>query len=181
MFFALLGADGLLGDPQLIDIKICNYRPLRPGSLIPTSRLLQPLRRTVLNIKNFADGLCFIDCVLVALFPVRNNQERSKRYTRHLKKLMFNKERMPMPLSQIPRFEKENRVKINVYAFEEPRTIYPAYRTKIKRGGKPINLLLLNDDKKSHFCLLKNLDRLLKTILRSERTASSKNSLRKLC
>ena len=86
-----------------------------------------------------------------------------------------------MPLSQIPRFEKENRVKINVYAFEEPLTIYPAYLTKIKGGGKPINLLLLNDDKKSHFCLIKNLDRLLKTILRSERTASSENSLRKFC
>ena len=35
--------------------------------------------------------------------------------------------------------------------------------------------------KKSHFCLIKNLDRFLKTILRSERTASSKNSLRKIC
>ena len=166
---------------RLIDIKLCNYRPLRPGSFIPTPRLLQPLRRTVLNIKNFADGLCFIYCILAALFPVSNNQERPKKYTRYLKKLRFNKERLPMPLSQIPRFEKDNNVKINVYTFEEPRTIYPAYLTKIKGGGKPINLLVLNDDKKSHFCLIKNLDRLLKTLLRSDRTANSKNNLRKFC
>ena len=118
---------------------------------------------------------------MAALFPVSNNQVRPKKHTRHLKKLTFNKERMPMPLSQIPRFEKDNNVKINVYAFEDPRPICPAYLTKIKGRGKPINLLLLNDDEKSHFCLIKNLDRLLKTLLRSDRTANLKNNLRKFC
>ena len=176
--FCTAGSGWIIRRLQLIDIKLCNYRPLRPGRFIPTPRLLQPLRRTDLNIKNFADGLCFIYCVLAALFPVSNNQERPKKYTRHLKRLTFNKESMPMSLSQIPRFEKDYNVKINVYAFEEPRTIYPAYLTKIKGGGKPISLLLLND-KKSHFCLIKNLDRLLKTLLRSDRTANSKNNLRK--
>ena len=98
---------------------------------------------------------------MAALFPVRNNQERPKIYS-SCEKMRFNKDRMPLPLSQITRFEKTNRVNINVYAFEEFCTIYPAYLSKIKGGGKPVNLLLLNDDKRSHFCLIKNLDRLLK-------------------
>ena len=62
--FCTAGSGWVIKTLQLIDIKLCNYRTLRPGSFIPTPRLLQPLRRTTLNIKNFADGLCFIHCVL---------------------------------------------------------------------------------------------------------------------
>ena len=44
-----------------------------------------------------------------------------------------------------------------------------------------IHLLILSDDQKSHYCLIKNLDRLLKTLLRSNRTTRSKNNVPKFC
>ena len=70
---------------------------------------------------------------------------------------------------------------MNVYGLEG-NEIFPVYLTKQRSVQiTKIHLLILSDDQKSHYCLIKNLDRLLKTLLRSERTARSKYNVRKFC
>ena len=59
--------------------------------------------------------------------------------------------------------------------------MYPAYISKCKISAKLINLLFLSDESNWHYCLIKNLDRVLKVLLRSAATASSKNNVRKFC
>ena len=65
---------------------------------------------------------------------------------------------MPMRLQQIPKFEKQNDLTINVYMTDRTGDdIYPVYISK-KRGNDPINLLLLSDGEKSHYTYIKNFN-----------------------
>ena len=65
----------------------------------------------------------------------------------------------PMELDDIGKFEKQNRgLAINVFG-EEREEIYPLRWSKIKT--KPINLLLISDSETRHYCLIKNMSRLL--------------------
>ena len=178
--FCTAGSGWVIDRLASLEIKTCRYKPMRAGSYIPTPKTLKGLRKSLLNIKNVQDNLCFIYCILAALFPVEKNQERVSNYMNKLGNLSFDSTKMPMPLREINRFEQANNLKINVYCFEEPRTIYPIYLSKSK-SGQQIHLMLISDGVLSDYCLIKNLDRLLKVLLRSERTARSKNNKRKFC
>ena len=92
----------------------------------------------------------------------------------------FNPRKTPVALADIPVFEKNNHLKINVFAYECSK-VYAAYISKYKNSAKPINFLLLSDENDWHYCLIKNLDRVLKVLLRSAATASSKNNVQKFC
>ena len=181
--FCTAGSGWVVQTLSKMDLKFCHFNPLRPGTYIPTPEKLKTLRRSLLNIKNKQDGFCFIYCIAAAIFPVTKNQERPQNYTAHMSKFKFDRNKMPMPLSSIPVFERNNDLKINVYSFENNK-MYPVYLSKQKKGGKTrktIHLLLLCEDNKAHYCLIKSLDRVLKTMLRSRRTATSKNNERKFC
>ena len=178
--FCTAGSGWVIERMAVFDVKICKYSPMRAATYIPTPKKIQKLRRTVLNIQNLDDSLCFVYCILAALFPVKTNQQRPSSYKSHLGALYFNKKKMPMPLSGIPAFKKSNNLAVNVYA-HDGNEIYPAYISKQKQNSKKIHLLLISNEEKSHYCLIKNLDRLLKTLLRSDRTACSKNNIRKFC
>ena len=87
---------------------------------------------------------------------------------------------MPVALADIPVFEKNNPLKINVFAYECSKA-YPAYISKYKNSAKRINLLLLSDENNWHYCLIKNLDQVLKVLLRLAATASLKSNVRNFC
>ena len=105
--FCTAGSGWVIERMAVFDVKICKYSPMRAATYIPTPKKIQKLRRTVLNIQNLDDSLCFVYCILAALFPVKTNQQRPSSYKSHLGALYFNKKKMPMPLSGIPAFEKE--------------------------------------------------------------------------
>ena len=85
-----------------------------------------------------------------------------------------------MSLSDIPKFERDNHLKINVYALEK-RNIFPVYLSKYTGIARRIHLLLLSDENSWHYCLIKNLDCVLKILLRATNTANSKNNEQKFC
>ena len=64
----------------------------------------------------------------------------------------------PVKLQDIEKFEEQNPVTINVFGFEGK--IYPLRISK-DRSREPINLLLISDGKKEHFCLIKDMSGLL--------------------
>ena len=70
---------------------------------------------------------------------------------------------------------------MNVYELNR-NEIFSVYLTE-QRSVQITNIhhLISSEDQKSHYCLIKNLDQLLKTLLRSDRTARSKNNVRKFC
>lgn len=136
----------------------------------------------IINVKNL-DNQCFKWAVLSALFPASKNAERVQKYKKFQKKLNFEGIKFPVKLSDIHRFERNNKnVSVNVYAYDfkskAPVSISPIRITKNVRDNH-INLLLIhkcssgteNDSLsyrsmesvkiQSHYCWIKNLSRLI--------------------
>ena len=103
--FCTAGSGWVIEKLNVVELKISKYSPLRTGSYIATPPQIETQRKSVLNIKNMEDNLCFIYSVLAALFPVKQNQERLQSY-RHMNSLHFNPRKMPVGLADIPVFEK---------------------------------------------------------------------------
>lgn len=139
-------------------------------------------KKSIVNVKN-ADQQCFKWAVLSALFPVQKNAGRLRKYLKHKNKLNFSGIKFPVKLSDIHRFEQNNKnISVNVYSYENKSnksvSISPIRLTKnVKKHH--VNLLLiqrcssefekhsilyekLNSAKiDSHYCWIKNMSRLL--------------------
>ena len=63
------------------------------------------------------------------------------------------------PINQIPKFEQMNNIRINVFGWEND-VVVPI---KLSRhdNDTEINLLLISNNDKRHYCLIKNLSRLM--------------------
>ena len=70
-----------------------------------------------------------------------------------------------LKLQDISKFEKQNpQIAINVFALEksdDPNTLYPLYGTNYNDRDYEIDLLYLEKDGNTHYCLIKDLGSLL--------------------
>ena len=135
-------------------LKICRYTPIEGSSYIESPKKIRNTH-SVVNIKN-EDDKCFLYSVLAALHPVEKNTDRVSNYEAYIEELKTDGIKFPVKIQQIPRFENMNDLTINVYTTNKSGSdIWPVYISK-RRGDDPINLLLLSDDEKSHYTLIKN-------------------------
>jgi len=65
----------------------------------------------------------------------------------------------PVCLQDIGKFEKSNDLSVNVFGYEKGY-VYPL-RISSKHRERVADLLLISDDEKQHYCLIKSLSRLL--------------------
>ena len=135
-----------------LDININKFKPIRGSSYIATPSALIG-NHFLLNIRN-NDNKCFAYSVLAAMFPEKEHKQRQNKYKPNLHKLNLDNIEFPMPLMDVPKFEKQNNIGINVFGFEKNK-ILPLYLSKIKTQ-KIIPLLLLTDGLTSHYCLITN-------------------------
>ena len=94
---------------ELIDLKIASYQPFRGRSYIKTPAYIPP--RSVINVKN-EDNRCFEWAILSALYPVDSNNHnagRTTNYQAHLGELNFTGNSFPVKVTDIPKFEHQNR------------------------------------------------------------------------
>lgn len=146
-----------------IEININKYQPLRGSMYIDLPQSIKT-KKACVNIRN-EDMFCFLWSVTAALYPVSKNVQRVSSYP-HCSNL-FNIDGMDFPVtfSDISMFEKNNaNIRINVYGLENGKQITgPLYKSQYsKRNRKTVNLLLLEKDKCSHYCLIKDLSRLVR-------------------
>ena len=70
----------------------------------------------------------------------------------------------PMTLKDIPKFERLNNVSISVYAYQaaggQEGFIYPL-KVTTEVNKRHVNLLLIADDDKSHYCFIKDFGKLV--------------------
>ena len=123
-------------------------------------------KKAVLNIKN-DDERCFVWSVLAALQPVhrKDHPENGYHYKKYVNELNLDGIEFPMKVSQIAKFERQNTaISVNVFGYEQ-KELFPVYITKEKKENH-VNLLPIANNETRHYCLIRNLNRLLSSLTR---------------
>lgn len=143
---------------QFCTLTMAHYTPLKGSSYLLLTKKLKK-KKVIVNIKN-EDNKCIIWSVLAALLPVafKFNSERIHYYRPFLNELNFAGIES-QPVCQIPTFEKQNKIAVNVFGFQVG-TLFALHISK-ERCYVHVNLLLYFLRKKEHYCLIGSLNRLL--------------------
>ena len=107
------------------------------------------------------DNQCFKWCITRAMNPVEVHPERiTKELIKQAQKLDWTGIEFPVAVSEhiISRFERNNNICINVFGYES--FVYPLYVSK-QTSENVVNLLIMSDDEKKHYCWTKNCNRLM--------------------
>ena len=151
-----------------LEIHTVKYRPLSGSSYIPLPKYLAD-KKALINLKN-DDQQCFKWAVTRALNSIDIHPERiDKKLRAKAETLNWDGITFPTPLSEIDRFERNNpTISVNVFGFAEKgssrdakyeNTVYPL-RTRPYEREHEVDLLLFSGETK-HYCVIKNLSRLL--------------------
>ena len=122
--FSTIGSGFVVQKIDHLDININKFKPIRGSSYIATPAALVG-NNFLVNIQN-NDNKCFAYSVLAALFPANKNRERQNKYKPNLNKLNLDSIEFPMSLTDVPKFEKQNNIGINVFGFDKNK-ILPLY------------------------------------------------------
>ena len=140
-----------------LEIHLGNWKPLNGSSYIPLPRKIKN-KGAIINLKN-DDDQCFKWSVTRALNPADHPERITKELKDQSKRLNWDGLSFPMDLKQIKIFEKNTpEISINVFGYEE--SVYPLKIPKPKKSFN-VDLLLISDKEKQHYCLIKSLSRLI--------------------
>ena len=150
-----------------LEIHTVEYNPTKGSSYISLPSWISN-KKAIVNIKN-KDDKCFLWCVLRYLHPKERDEERIKDVEKYEFSLNTKGITFPMKLKDITKFEKLNLdlPGINVFSNDDKMTIYPL-RMANRDCKNTIDLFLHEEDGKSHYTLIKNFHRLI----RSQKTKS---------
>lgn len=146
-----------------LELNVAKYRPLNGSSYIKLPQNIIS-KHACLNIQNYEDEQCFKWCILSQLHPTDSNPYRVSNYTSFQNELDFTNIDFPVKLTQIKRFENQNDISVNVFGYDKIGKNYeiigPLYHTSEKRRIH-INLLLFNEGDVRHYCVVKDLGKLV--------------------
>jgi len=132
-------------------IHILKYNPLSGGSYAPLPPAVKN-SKAVINIKN-TDNKCFLYSCVASRFRAERDPERVTKYLPYLDDFKYSEADFPMKLDGIPRFERNNNVRINVYTWDSGQKV-PLLLSRYK-SEEIINLFYYND----HYSLIRNFQR----------------------
>lgn len=158
------GSDWRLDVVFSLELYKVPYKPLSAKKYIKLPPEIQHLKGIV-NIQN-DDEKCFLWSVLAALHPMRKNHERVRHYISFENGLNLDGISFPTSISQIVKFEKQNNISINVFGLE--KEFFPLHILELEEARTTIDLLYIQQDGNSHFCLIKNLNRVLGSTKRAK-------------
>ena len=139
-------------------LDIARYQPLRGGSYIPLPAAVRN-KKAIVNVKNKDDN-CFWWCIVAAENPVDIQPERPGNYPQQAIE-EFDRVGIysPVPISQIPRAERQNNRAVNVFGWDKSAIVH--HISKQPEDVPRINMLLIEKAGKTHYTWIKNLNRLL--------------------
>ena len=145
-----------------LDIFTVEYKPIRGSSYIPLPMYLAK-RKAIINLKN-EDDQCFKWCIARAQNPVEDHPERITKVLRsQAEQLNWDGITFPMPCKDdaIGRFESQNpTITVNVYGVVGCEICILRVSEQYEREHK-VDLLLIEEDEKRHYCLINSLSRLV--------------------
>ena len=125
-------------------------------------------KRAIINVQNKKENECFKWAVTSALYPAEKHPERQTKYIENSKKFNWDGIEFPASLRDVGKFEKLNpSISINVFGYE--KEVYPLRISK-RANDKTVNLLLISEREKQHYCWIKYMSRLLTPELSKHKT-----------
>ena len=143
-----------------LELHTTRYNPLRGETWIPLPEELAN-KKAIINMQN-KDNKCFLWCVLRALNPKDNHPERVDKELK-LKENTLNMDGIeyPVSLKNIDKFENQNpTISITVFGYNE-KGVHPLRNSDNMDREHKIRLMLIEKDGVLHYCLVKNVSRLL--------------------
>ena len=144
-----------------LEVNTVEFNPTKGSSYIPLPNWISN-KKAIVNIKN-KDDKCFLWCILRYLHPKETHEERIKDLEYYEFSLNTKGITFPMKLKDITKFEKLNPSLpgINVFS-EDIMSIYPL-RMADRDCKNTIDLFLYEEDGNSHYTLIKDFNRLIKS------------------
>ena len=140
-------------------INIAAYQPLHGFSYIDLPEELKNSAKGLINIKN-RDDQCFRWCHIRHFNPQKKDPLRIKKAEKqYLEKLDYTNIVLPVSQKQYNKIEKQNSIRINVFGYENKQP-YPIHVSK-ETSEDQINLLLITEDEKKHYVLIKDFDKFM--------------------
>ena len=160
--YQAVGSGWYFKEVEKLEIHTVEFNPTKGSSYIPLPDWISN-KKAIVNIKN-KDEKCFLWCVLRYLYPKENNDSRLKDLKKYEFSLNTKGITFPMKLKDITKFEKLNPdlPGINVFSEDDKMTIYPL-RMAERDCLNTIDLFLYEEDGVSHYSLIKNFHRLIKS------------------
>ncbi|XP_023311299.1 uncharacterized protein LOC111691962 [Anoplophora glabripennis] len=152
---------------MFLDVNINKFTPMSATTYIKLPRCIEN-RKAVLNIQN-KDNACFAWSINAAIFSANSNPTQTSSYPHYDTLLNFTGIDFPVKLKDITKFEEMNNISVNVFGleseFKDGKTVTevvgPLHFTKCRKPTH-VNLLLVSDDSgNNHYCLIKNLSKLV--------------------
>ena len=142
-------------------LNINKIKLLGASSYIPLPKFLKN-KNAVINPEN-EDQKCFLWCIAIhKLLKENPNLRNPGRITKTLKRkaesFNVNGMKFPCEFSDINKFENNNNIAINVFGADE-KEIFPL-RISMQESDR-VNILLMENNGERHYCLIKNMSRLL--------------------
>ena len=148
---------------RVIDLELhtVNYTPLNGSSYINLPKVLKD-KKAIINMKNDCNK-CFLWCVLRALnLKDKNNELIDGDLKSKIEMVDMGDIKYPVELKDIKKFESLNSdIAISVFAYNEKDGVYPLRRSEHRDRLHKIKLLLITEEDKTHYCLIKNMSRLV--------------------
>ena len=166
------GSGWMFKEVVKLEIHTVEYNPAKGSTYIPLPDWITN-KKAIVNIQN-KDEKCFLWSILRHLHPREDNDYRIKDLKEYENSLNAEGITFPMKLRDITKFEKLNPELpgINVFSVDEKRIFYPL-RMAEKDCLNTIDLFLYEEDGVSHYTLIKNFNRLIK----SQKTKSNNRPL----
>ena len=143
-----------------LELHVVSYNPLRGEAWVALAKELAN-KNAIINPQN-KDDKCFLWCVLRALNPTKDHPERIDKKLKE-KENTLNMEGIeyPVSLKDIDKFEKQNpSIFITVFGYED-KSVYVLRHSENTNREHNVILLLIKEEGVNHYCLVKNLSRLL--------------------
>jgi len=162
------GESGYVFDCILgFNIQISFTKIPKTGSYIPTPKVIAD-KKCCVNIKNENDDKCLLWCMLAFKhyddIGKKENRTNPKYYQKYLTEIV-EPENITYPINidkDIPKFEKLNNIKINVFTYEDNK-VNVLYNTRDRTSNTIIDLLLIKEGDKQHFLLIRDFSRFMRT------------------
>lgn len=152
--------DHLLGKDYIIcygfgsvDVSTLKYNPLSGSSYTELPDFIKNTK-SIINIQN-KDEKCFLWCMIASRHLPERDCERVAKYNKPEFISEWKINDLPMPISKIHYFEKQNNVNVNIYSLDnDNKTRIPLHISK-QNSDEVVNLFYWNN----HYSLIKNFSR----------------------